>query len=75
MLVKQPAIFNNRGYKKEELKILFRLYGVAFNSSSDKDKLSELLVKCIREEPGFPVSFDNQQGMLITFFMFYNNDA
>lgn len=39
MLAKQPAIFTSRVYKKEELKILLRLYGVAFNSSSHKDKL------------------------------------
>lgn len=67
MLAKQPAIFTSRVYKKEELKILLRFYGVAFNSSSDKDKLSELLVKCIREEHSFPVSCNNQQGMLIVF--------
>ena len=66
MLSKQPAIFTSRVYKKEELKALLGLYGVIFNSSSDKEKLSELLVKCITEEPGFPVSGNRQQGISIS---------
>ena len=64
MLAKQPAIFKSRVYKKEELKVLLRLYGRAFNTSSDKEKLSEMLVKCIRKEDGFPLVAHNlQQGM------------
>lgn len=63
MLAKQPAIFKSRVYKKEELKVLLRLYGRAFNASSDKEKLSEMLVKCIRKEDGFPlVAHNPQQG-------------
>ena len=55
MLLKQPAIFTSRVYKKEELEFLLGLYGVIFNSFSDKEKLSELLVKYITEKAGFPV--------------------
>ena len=62
MLLKQPAIFTSRVYKKEELKALLGLYGVIFNSSSDKEKLSELLVKFITEKPGFPVPGNRLQG-------------
>jgi len=62
MLAEQPTICTSRVCKNEELKVLLRLYGAAFNASSDKEKLSELLIKCIREEPGFLVSSNRQQG-------------
>ena len=63
MLSKQPAIFPSRVYKNEELMALLGLCGVIFNSSFDEEKFSELLVKCITEEPGFPVSGNRQQGI------------
>lgn len=63
MLAKQPTIFKSRVYKKEELKLLLRLYGISFSNSCDKDKLSDLLVKRITEELGFPsVTSNMQQG-------------
>ncbi len=66
MLAKQPAIFKSRVYKKEELKMLLSLYGVAFNASSDKEKLSDLLVKCIREKTGFsPEVQSRQEGIYV----------
>ena len=63
MLSKQPAIFTSRVYKKEELKALLGLYGVIFNSSPDKEKLSGLLVKCTTEKPGFPVPSNRLHGI------------
>ena len=63
MLAKQPAIFTSRVYKKEGLKALLCLYGVICNFSSEKEKLSELLVRCITEKPGFPVSGNRLQGI------------
>lgn len=62
MLAEQPTICTSRVCKNKELEVLLRLYDAAFNASSDKEKLSERLMKCIREEPGFLVSSNRQQG-------------
>lgn len=56
MIAKLPDIFESRVYKKDELKMLLDLYGVVYNSSSNKKILVEALKKAIHELPGFPQS-------------------
>jgi hypothetical protein len=71
MIAKLPGIFKSKVYKKDELKMLLDLYGIVYNSSSNKNTLAEALEKAIHELPGFPqrVSANssrtaiNQEGM------------
>lgn len=71
MIAKLPDIFKSRVYKKDELKMLLDLYGIVYNSSSNKNILAEALKRAIQELPGFPqrVSSNssttaiNQEGM------------
>ena len=67
-IVKHPNIFTTRVYTRDEMKVLFALYTIPFVVKHDKEKLSDVLIKVIRQRESMAIANhpENREAGLIT---------